>query len=304
MSHLMAVLAAPEGQVIRIHTQHPDGRVTVTDRPFGPHGPQLVAAHIYREVVGGDGRPIDPREPERILKTLWRGLWKLRAARTWEKAVEAFDQFSGPSGRALCLRLEDLRHPFLRAAADAGWVPTSDVAARYTRAEEAAWRLGGAAVAHRLWVPPEVFPRERQPDEPDEFEARNCRVFNRADHRMYKAILAVSDVGRFIVTPSVVTLGRVHELRSIHHRFNGSMRGSDVRPLASPTGAPLPRRQREVLEKLDGRALSLKDLAKELDCDPSRLRRDHLKPLMNAGHIKNDRAIGGYYRPDAPPALG
>ena len=62
-------------------------------------------------------------------------------------------------------------------------------------------------------------------------------------------------------------------------------------------------KQREVLLALDRRALTLKALAEMLECDPSRLQRDHLKPLMMLGHIQNDGSVGGYYRPDAPPAL-
>ncbi|MFO0803437.1 MAG: hypothetical protein U0791_09990 [Gemmataceae bacterium] len=64
----------------------------------------------------------------------------------------------------------------------------------------------------------------------------------------------------------------------------------------------LPTKQRSILDLLQGRALSLKEMAKELDdCDPSHLQRDHLKPLMAAGHVKNNPKVGGYYRPTSPP---
>jgi hypothetical protein len=64
---------------------------------------------------------------------------------------------------------------------------------------------------------------------------------------------------------------------------------------------PLDEKKRQILEKLKGRALALEALAKELDCDPSRLYRDHIKSLVGAGRVKNDRKIGGYFRLDAPP---
>jgi hypothetical protein len=64
----------------------------------------------------------------------------------------------------------------------------------------------------------------------------------------------------------------------------------------------LPQKQREILTALKGRALSLQQLATELDCDPSRLHRDHIKPLIASGRLKLDRSVGGYYRSDAPPA--
>lgn len=67
---------------------------------------------------------------------------------------------------------------------------------------------------------------------------------------------------------------------------------------------PLPEKQLAILRALDGRALTLKALAEAVGgSDPSRLHRDHIKPLMALGRIKPDRKIGGYYRPDVPPAL-
>ncbi len=74
--------------------------------------------------------------------------------------------------------------------------------------------------------------------------------------------------------------------------------------LRGAADAALPEKQRAILSALSGRALSLKALAKELDgCDPSQLQRCHLKPLMDSGRLKNERKIGGYYRPDAPPSM-
>ena len=65
--------------------------------------------------------------------------------------------------------------------------------------------------------------------------------------------------------------------------------------------APLTAVQREVMGALRGRALTGDDLAAELDADRSTLIRSHLRPLMGAGLVVNDRRVGGYYRPDAPP---
>jgi hypothetical protein len=72
-------------------------------------------------------------------------------------------------------------------------------------------------------------------------------------------------------------------------------------PASSPT-PPLGEVERRIMEALDGKALTLDALAAQLDRDPSRLHRDHLKPLLDGDHIKNDRRIGGYYRPDALPS--
>jgi hypothetical protein len=64
---------------------------------------------------------------------------------------------------------------------------------------------------------------------------------------------------------------------------------------------PLTEKQCLLLDALNGTALSLKELAKRLACDPSRLQRDHLKPLLRDGSVKNCKAVGGYFRVDAPP---
>ena len=84
-----------------------------------------------------------------------------------------------------------------------------------------------------------------------------------------------------------------------------SMVASKLGIIDSPGGEAstevLSERQREVLSILSGVALTLKELAKRLDCDPSRLHREHLKALMRFGRVENNRKIGGYYRPDTPP---
>jgi hypothetical protein len=64
---------------------------------------------------------------------------------------------------------------------------------------------------------------------------------------------------------------------------------------------PLTEKQRQILSLLDGRALFGKELAKQLDCNIRSLLRDHINPLMDAGKIKNNKAVGGYYCPDSPP---
>jgi hypothetical protein len=82
--------------------------------------------------------------------------------------------------------------------------------------------------------------------------------------------------------------------------FDRVRRGTFVVEVASPLTA----KQREILAVLSGQALTLKELAERLGCDPSRLQRDHLKPLMERGLLANDSRVGGYYRPDAPPGVG
>jgi hypothetical protein len=59
--------------------------------------------------------------------------------------------------------------------------------------------------------------------------------------------------------------------------------------------------QRQILQKLNGKALTLDALAAKLQVDRSRVHRDGLKELMAQGFVTNHRRVGGYYRPDAPP---
>ena len=75
-------------------------------------------------------------------------------------------------------------------------------------------------------------------------------------------------------------------------------------PTFPDTFGALTERQREIMAFLRGASTSLKELAACVDRDESRVHRDHLKPLLKKGLVENDRAVGGYYRPDAPPAGG
>ena len=59
--------------------------------------------------------------------------------------------------------------------------------------------------------------------------------------------------------------------------------------------------QERILEVLQQKALTLDALAVKLDVDRSALYRDGIKELMQRGLIANNRRVGGYYRPDAPP---
>jgi predicted transcriptional regulator len=59
--------------------------------------------------------------------------------------------------------------------------------------------------------------------------------------------------------------------------------------------------QDDVLEALDGKALTLDALATKLGVDRSALHRRGLKELLARGLVENHRRVGGYYRPDAPP---
>jgi hypothetical protein len=60
--------------------------------------------------------------------------------------------------------------------------------------------------------------------------------------------------------------------------------------------------QKEVLDLLKGKVLTLDALAEKLNHDRSTLHRRALKELMQRGKVKNNQRVGGYYRPDAPPA--
>jgi hypothetical protein len=64
--------------------------------------------------------------------------------------------------------------------------------------------------------------------------------------------------------------------------------------------------QSEILQVTTGRALTADALEGELCVSRSTLyggrdKRGGLKELVEIGLLKNDRKVGGYYRPDAPP---
>jgi hypothetical protein len=59
--------------------------------------------------------------------------------------------------------------------------------------------------------------------------------------------------------------------------------------------------QGRILQALDGKAMTLDALAAKLDVDRSTLYRFGVKELKARGLIANNRRVGGYYRPDAPP---
>jgi DeoR/GlpR family transcriptional regulator of sugar metabolism len=59
--------------------------------------------------------------------------------------------------------------------------------------------------------------------------------------------------------------------------------------------------QERILEALKQKALTLDALAQKLKTERSTLHRDGIKELMIEEKIANNRRVGGYYRPDAPP---
>ncbi|QJX01257.1 hypothetical protein [Frigoriglobus tundricola] len=79
----------------------------------------------------------------------------------------------------------------------------------------------------------------------------------------------------------------------------------DLILLEAPSGKPEPfiptPKQHHALQLLTGRAMCGKDLAKELRIDEAQLNRTVTTPLQVQGRVKNDRKLGGYFRPDAPP---
>jgi hypothetical protein len=73
----------------------------------------------------------------------------------------------------------------------------------------------------------------------------------------------------------------------------------EARRMAGPR---LPPKQRMIMDLLNGKSLTLRQLADQLGgCDPSQLHRRHVTPLLKAHYIANDRDSDGYYRPDTPP---
>jgi hypothetical protein len=72
--------------------------------------------------------------------------------------------------------------------------------------------------------------------------------------------------------------------------------------LRDPSG--LTDRQHEILDALDGKALTKEKLARKIVCNPVTLYRPGgIKELQELGHVKNSRRMGGFYRPDRPPPL-
>jgi hypothetical protein len=59
--------------------------------------------------------------------------------------------------------------------------------------------------------------------------------------------------------------------------------------------------QQRILEALKEKVLTADSLQSKLNVDRKRLFRDGLNKLKEQGKIINDRAAGGYYRPDSPP---
>jgi len=59
--------------------------------------------------------------------------------------------------------------------------------------------------------------------------------------------------------------------------------------------------QERILSALEQKALTLDALALKLKEDRSRVHRDGLKELQLRNLVKNNRRVGGYYRPDSPP---
>jgi hypothetical protein len=59
--------------------------------------------------------------------------------------------------------------------------------------------------------------------------------------------------------------------------------------------------QERILAALNKKAMKADALQSALWVDRKRLYREGLNPLMQAGLVRNNRRVGGYYRPDAPP---
>lgn len=70
---------------------------------------------------------------------------------------------------------------------------------------------------------------------------------------------------------------------------------------ASDREIPVTELQAKIWDILEGKALTADALEGKLEIDRKQLYRDGINPLKGSGRIKNDRKLGGYYRPDAPP---
>ena len=61
--------------------------------------------------------------------------------------------------------------------------------------------------------------------------------------------------------------------------------------------------QRLILKVLDGTVLTAEELAAEMGIEKNRLYQEGgIKELTDDEAVINDRKVGGYYRPDAPPS--
>jgi hypothetical protein len=82
----------------------------------------------------------------------------------------------------------------------------------------------------------------------------------------------------------------------LDRQLAGLTRPNPALPPFSPT-----RLQERLLLAVRGKALKASRLEKVLHVDHSQLYRDGINPLKAAGRIENDRRLGGYYDPMAPP---
>jgi hypothetical protein len=82
----------------------------------------------------------------------------------------------------------------------------------------------------------------------------------------------------------------------LERQLAGLTRPNPALPPFRPTG-----RQEQLLLAVRGKALKATRLEKVLHVDHKQLYRDVINPLMAAGRLKNDRRLGGYYDPMAPP---
>jgi hypothetical protein len=60
--------------------------------------------------------------------------------------------------------------------------------------------------------------------------------------------------------------------------------------------------QERLLNTLEGKAMTADNLESALKVDRKQLYRDGINPLRKHGLVDNNRRVGGYYRPNAPPA--
>jgi hypothetical protein len=83
-------------------------------------------------------------------------------------------------------------------------------------------------------------------------------------------------------------------------RYNQELQASDKFSLRKPIALTIV--QRAIIEALKGKALT-KEMLLLGPCQSmsGRTFTKAIRELMFLGQIKNDRKMGGYYRPDSPP---
>jgi hypothetical protein len=111
----------------------------------------------------------------------------------------------------------------------------------------------------------------------------------------------VLGVGKYDDYPEKMDRAVVCEfLKDLHMELYQQLAGLTRPNPALPPFIPT-RRQERALREVRGEALTAEGLQDILHMDRGQLYRDVINPLKAAGRLVNDRRLGGYYDPTAPP---